>query len=80
MEQKEERAGSAAQEDKSCKETLMLVNKIIEHDDGRATIEFDLTAEEVQQLLSYAIENILLYQLENSGNKLSNLSKIQQDD
>ena len=38
----------------------MEVINIHEKEDGGAEIEFDLTAEEVQFLLSYAIKDILL--------------------
>lgn len=37
----------------------MKIEYIVEHEDGGATIKFDLEHEEVQGLLSYAIKGIL---------------------
>jgi ribosome-associated toxin RatA of RatAB toxin-antitoxin module len=37
----------------------MRVEYIVEHEDGGATIKFDLEHEEVQGLLSYALKTLL---------------------
>lgn len=38
----------------------MQVINIIEHKDGSATIEFDITAEEQKLLIKYALKDILM--------------------
>ena len=38
----------------------MRVEYIVEHEDGGATVKFDLEEEEVQGLLEYALKNLLL--------------------
>lgn len=37
----------------------MKIEYIVEHEDGGATVKFDLDDDEVQALLSYAINNLL---------------------
>lgn len=37
----------------------MKIEYIVEHEDGGATIKFDLDDDEVQALLSYAIKSLL---------------------
>lgn len=38
----------------------MTITEIIEHDDGSATIKFDLSDEEVKTLLSFALRELLI--------------------
>lgn len=38
----------------------MKVEYIVEHEDGGATVKFDLEDDEVQALLSYAIKSLLI--------------------
>lgn len=37
----------------------MIVQDIIEHEDGSATVTFDLTPKEAKQLIEYAIKNLI---------------------
>ena len=38
----------------------MIVKEIIEHEDGSATVVFDMTADEIHQAISYAIKDWIM--------------------